>query len=128
MLTIVDDVYREGVVRVVYTRRPSVGCDTDVLPLEPLGDFGEEDPPYFLHAVQDVPPERDDTILFIMPHQVLQGRSVIHLTGRIREPKPVKGLLSVTDSHVLFGGIRRNTSGLISAVYSLVCTIMFSKT
>ena len=52
-------------VRVVCTRRPSVGCGAEVLPLEPLGDLGEEDPAYFRHALQDVAPGRDDSILFM---------------------------------------------------------------
>ena len=51
-------------VRAVCTRRPSVGCDAEVLALEPLGHLGEEDAPYCLHALQDVAPGRDDSILY----------------------------------------------------------------
>ena len=57
-------------VRAACTRRPSVGCDAEVLPLEPLGDLGEEDPPYFFHALEDVSSGRDESILLKVWHQL----------------------------------------------------------
>ena len=48
------------------TRRQSVGCDSEVLPLEPLGDLGKEDPPYFFHVRHDFAPGGDGSILFMV--------------------------------------------------------------
>ena len=53
-------------VRVVCTRHQSVGRQVDVLPLEQLGDLGEEDHAHFIQALQDVTPGRDYSIFFMV--------------------------------------------------------------